>query len=79
MKRLQISLEPELDDALGAEARNRGVSKAALIRRWIRERVTELPPIEDDPLWELVAAAGADVEPEEIDEIVYGGKKRGQP
>ena len=79
MKRLQISLEPELDGALGAEARRQGVSKAALIRRWIRERVTQLPPIEDDPLWELVGVAGPDVESEEIDEIVYGGKKRVRP
>ena len=79
MKRLQISLEPELDDALGAEARKQGLSKAALIRRWIRDGVTQLPPIEDDPVWELVGIAGPDVEPEEIDEIVYGGKKRVRP
>jgi hypothetical protein len=79
MKRLQISIEPELDAALGREAQKEGVSKAALIRRWVAERVRPLPPIEDDPIWELVGIAGPDVEPEEIDEVVYGGKTRDRP
>jgi len=76
MKRLQISIEPELDAALGREAQREGVSKAALIRRWVAERVRPLPPIEEDPIWGLVGIAGPDVEPEEIDEVVYGGKTR---
>jgi ribbon-helix-helix CopG family protein len=76
MKRLQISIEPELDAALGREAQKEGVSKAALVRRWVAERVLPLPPIEEDPIWELVGIAGPDVEPEELDEVVYGGKPR---
>jgi hypothetical protein len=73
MKRLQISIEPELDRALGAEARRQGVSKAALVRRWVGERVTPLPPLEDDPLYALVGIAGSDVEPvADIDEYLYG-------
>ena len=76
MKRLQISIEPELDAALGREALRQGVSKAALIRRWVAERVRPLPPIEQDPIWELVGIAGPDIEPEPIDEVVYGGKTR---
>jgi hypothetical protein len=72
MKRLQISIEPELDAALGREAQKYGVSKAALIRRWVGERVRMLPPIEEDPIWELVGIAGPDVEPEDVDEVVYG-------
>jgi ribbon-helix-helix CopG family protein len=76
MKRLQISIEPELDAALGREAQKEGVSKAALIRRWVAERVRPLPPLEEDPIWELVGIAGPGVEPEEIDEVVYGGKTR---
>jgi hypothetical protein len=76
MKRLQISIEPELDAALGREAQRLGMSKAALIRRWVAEHVRPLPPIEEDPIWELVGIAGPDVEPEEVDEVVYGGKTR---
>ena len=73
MKRLQISIEPELDRSLGAEARRQGVSKAALVRRWVRERVTPLPPLEQDPLWAFVGLAGDEAEPVgDIDEYLYG-------
>ena len=67
---------PRGSSVLGREAQKEGVSKAALIRRWVAERVRPLPPIEEDPIWELVGIAGPDVEPEEIDEVVYGGKTR---
>ena len=79
MKRLQISIEPELDAALGREAQKQGVSKAALVRRWVAERVRPLPPIDEDPIWKLVGIAGPDVAPEEIDEVVYGGRTRARP
>lgn len=71
-------IEEELDDALGAQARREGTSKAALLRRFAREKLEPLPPIEDDPLWELVGA-DVDVEPGDIDEVVYGGKTRDRP
>lgn len=65
-------IEEDLDAALGRQARVERVSKAALIRRYVRERLTPLPPIEEDPLWELVGAEG-DVEPvDDIDEFLYG-------
>ncbi len=35
MKRLQIMIEEELDEALGREARKEGTSKAALIRGYV--------------------------------------------
>ena len=78
MKRLQIMIEEELDEALERQARKEGASKAALIRRFVRERLRPLPPIREDPLWEMV---GADphAEPADIDEVVYGGKTRDRP
>ena len=72
VKRLQIMIEEELDAELGRQARREGVSKAALIRRYVRDRLRPLPPLEEDPLWELVGMA-EDAEPvDDIDEYLYG-------
>lgn len=71
MKRLQIMIEEDLDAALARQARRERVSKAALIRRYVRERLAPLPPLREDPLWEFVG--GSDAEPvEEIDAFLYG-------
>lgn len=69
MKRLQIFIEEELDSALERKARSEGKSKAALIRRYVRERLSPLPPIEKDPLWGLVGVD--DFEPSPVDEVLY--------
>jgi len=72
VKRLQIMIEEELDTALSRQAAEEGVSKAALIRRYVGERLRPLPPLEEDPLWQLVGIAG-DVEPvDDIDDLLYG-------
>jgi hypothetical protein len=71
VKRLQIMIEEDLDEALERQARKEGVSKAALIRRYVGERLKPLPPIEEDPLWELVGSVDADPVPD-IDEFLYG-------
>ena len=70
MKRLQIMIESDLDEALEAQALREGVSKAALVRRGARLVVRELPPIEEDPLWQMIGASS--FEPADIDEVVYG-------
>jgi hypothetical protein len=71
VKRLQIMIEEELVAALGRQARRERVSKAALIRRYVRERLAPLPPLREDPLWEFVG--GSDAEPvDDIDEFLYG-------
>jgi Ribbon-helix-helix protein, copG family len=71
MKRLQIMIEEDLDAALARQARRERVSKAALIRRYVRERLAPLPPLRDDPLWGFVG--GSDAEPvEDIDAFLYG-------
>lgn len=69
MKRLQIFIEEELDSALERKARSEGKSKAALIRRYVRERLSPLPPIEKDPLWRIVGVD--DFEPSPVDHVVY--------
>ncbi len=69
MKRLQVMIEEDLDEALGAQALREGTSKAALIRRHMRHALRPIPPLEQDPLWKM---AGADsYEPADIDDVVY--------
>jgi hypothetical protein len=69
MKRLQVLIEEDLDAALERAARSERVSKGALIRRFVRERLDALPPLEADPLWGMVGAD--DYEPARIDDVVY--------
>lgn len=69
MKRLQIMIEEDLDAALDKRARSERTSKAALIRRFVRERLQPLAPLESDPLWSM---AGVDeFDPEPVDPVVY--------
>ncbi len=70
MKRLQIMLDEDLDDTLARLANERGTSKAALIRQFVRAAIGKLPPLEQDP---LTSMAGADsYEPvDSIDDVVY--------
>jgi Ribbon-helix-helix protein, copG family len=76
VKRLQIMIDEELDDALALRAREEGVSKAALIRRYVRENVKPLPPLEEDPLWQIVGMfKGRPDDSARIDEVVYDRKR----
>jgi hypothetical protein len=75
VKRLQIMIEEDLDAALARQARRERVSKAALIRRYVRERLAPLPALHEDPLWDF--AGGSDAEPvEDIDGFLYGPIER---
>lgn len=76
MKRLQISLEPELDRELGRAAAAQGVSKAEVVRRCLREGIEPPPPIEADPFYKLIGAfsGGAATDAEDHDDVIYGPK-----
>lgn len=76
MKRLQISLEPDLDEELARVARAEGVSKAEIVRRCLREEIEPLPPLEEDPFFKLIGSAegGGRRDAEDHDEIIYGPK-----
>jgi hypothetical protein len=69
MKRLQVMIEEELDAALERTARAEGTSKAALIRKYVREHLQPLPPVEADPIWQT--AGVDDYDPESVDDVVY--------
>ena len=64
-------IDEDLDQILERMALDEGTSKAALIRRFVRERVAPLPPIEEDSLWEIVGADDYDPGTESIDDVVY--------
>lgn len=73
VKRLQIMIEEDLDAALERQAAAEGTSKAALIRRYVAERIKPLPRLEQDPLWDLVGSVRGDPEDSaRVDEVVYG-------
>lgn len=68
MRRIQIHLEDEVDEALAREARRRGSSKAALIREVLR---TGFPAPGEDPVDALVGAGDGQAV-DDIDEASYG-------
>ncbi len=73
MKRLQISIEPELDAAVERRAEEEGLSKAEVIRRCVREEIRPLPPIEEDPLFKMFGTVSSDPDDNRtIDEVIYG-------
>lgn len=62
-------LDDDLSDALDRMSAREGLSKAALIRRFVRAAVQPLPPLEDDP---LTATIGTDdFAPVPVDDVVY--------
>lgn len=70
VRRIQIYIEEEVDDALEATAAQTGRSKAALIRECVAEHYRPPIAVEHDPISALVGAV--DVEPADVDEVVYG-------
>lgn len=70
MRRIQIYLEEELDEALKVEAAGSGRSKAELIREAVASRYRQLQAVDADPLTALVGRV--DIEPADVDEVVYG-------
>jgi predicted DNA-binding protein len=73
MKRLQIHIEEELDDALAVAAARQGTSKAALIREAVAERYAN---VEDGRAALLrmsgMLRGGSRDDSASIDDVVYG-------
>ena len=69
MRRIQLYIDEELDDAAEREAARRGMTKSALICRSLR---IELGPVQSaDDLDELIGLSDADPT-DSIDALVYG-------
>jgi Arc/MetJ-type ribon-helix-helix transcriptional regulator len=69
VKRLQISIPEDMDEALAVEAGRRRVSKAAVIRELLRQLLGDREK-SSDPMAKLIG--DIDAEPADIDEVVYG-------
>lgn len=63
-------IDEELDEALARKALEENTSKAALIRRYVREHLGSLPDLERDPLGKMIGADDFEARP--VDEVVYG-------
>ena len=68
MKRLQIYIDEDMDEALAIRARRAQTSKAALIREAVRRSIGEPEPMVD-PFRDWIG--GSDVAPAPVDEVVY--------
>ena len=69
MKRLQIYIDQETDDALAVRARRALTSRAALIRDAVRRSIGE-PEVPVDPFRDWIG--GSDAVPGNVDDVVYG-------
>jgi hypothetical protein len=67
VKRLQISIEEEMDEVLAIEAGRRKTSKAALIREFVRDRLGT--PTGLDRMTRLIG--DIDDEAGDIDTVIY--------
>jgi hypothetical protein len=65
-------IEEDLDEALGRQARVEQTSKAALIRRYVRQHVPPAASFEHDALWDFVGkSTGRSEDSESVDDVVY--------
>lgn len=69
MKRLQIMIESDLDAALQRRSAEDGISRAAIIRRLVRDALQPERRAGDDPLGSMIGAD--DYEPGDVDAVVY--------
>ncbi|MDE0322260.1 MAG: ribbon-helix-helix domain-containing protein [Acidimicrobiaceae bacterium] len=71
MRRIQLYIEPDIDDALSAAAARRGVSRSAVVREAVRRALHgDGDVLAADPLDALVGSV--DVAPDDdLDAVIY--------
>lgn len=74
MRRIQIHIDEDLDDAAEREAARRGMSKAALIRESLAERLSVTQTPKEDP-WEAMCGWLDDGAVKDIDAVLYGAQR----
>ena len=71
MRRIQLYLDDDVDDALTAQAAKRGTSRSALVRDAVRTSLGSDLHAAADPVDDLIG--WLDVEPDDdIDAVIYG-------
>lgn len=77
MRRIQIHLDEDVDDALAGQALERGIPKAALIREYLAQHVSPRRRGRDDPSERLTGIyAGTPQESNRVNDILYGSAVR---
>jgi negative regulator of replication initiation len=71
LKRVQLMLDDDLDERIAFRAKVEGISRSEVVRRILRAEFPALPPLHEDPIWEMVGA-DPDAEPANVDDVVYG-------
>ncbi len=71
LKRVQLMLDDDLDERIAFRAKVEGISRSEVVRRILRAEFPTLPPLHEDPIWEMVGA-DPDAEPANVDDVVYG-------
>lgn len=82
MRRFQMMIDEELDEALERAAGEQGASKAQLLRDFARERLVDRPARGGDTLDHLAGMAGPDEAPdqdtgrvaEHVTDVLYGSR-----
>ena len=71
MRRIQLYLDDDIDEALSVAAARRGMSRSALMRDAVRVALAAESETLADPLDKLVGSV--DVEPDDdLDAVIYG-------
>jgi hypothetical protein len=70
VRRIQIHIDEALDRAAAAEARRRGISKAALIRAALEKELDGAAPSPEDP-WDAMVGWLSDGGVDDIDAVIY--------
>lgn len=66
-------IDEDLDAALERQARIDGTSKAAIIRRYVRDQLRPLPRLRSDPLSDIIGLVEGDPDDSSrVDDVVYG-------
>ena len=72
MRRIQLYMDEEVDEALTAEAARLGTSRSAVVRRAVRDALDAYFTDARDPIDELVGWL-VDPDPvDDIDAVIYG-------
>ena len=72
MRRIQLYIDADIDDALSAEAARLSVSRSALVREAVRKSLGGCFDRGADAVDEIIGCLDIEAGDESIDDVVYG-------